>query len=93
MIDYLDKPPQRYDPTCSRRTADRAKNGRGRQGEHGKFDEMYLYMFEGAQLMQQAMAEHKALTEALRKAETRLQKWPKFTGCCAAISGIGRNAC
>ena len=63
MIDYLDKPPQRYDLTA-------ARNERGvievpaPNGKWVKYEDMDLYMFEGAQLALTLVAENQRLREA-----------------------------
>lgn len=54
MIDYLDKPPQRYDHVFQKNSGSR-EMVEDPQGEYVKFDDMDLYMFEGAQLMAQAV--------------------------------------
>ena len=61
-IDYLDKPPQRYTVDFSYGRYYFEPNA---TGDWVKFADMDAYMFEGAQLMQQAMAKNQKLRDAL----------------------------
>lgn len=70
-MDYLDKPPQRYDHVFQKNSGSR-EMVEDDKGEYVKFDDMDLYMFEGAQLMQQALAEHKAIAAELETERMRL---------------------
>lgn len=65
MIDYLDKPPQRYKHTFQKASGSR-EMVEHTEGKWVRFDDMDLYMFEGGQLMQQAATELDRLRAALR---------------------------
>lgn len=61
MIDYLDKPPQRWHQLGANGAfVERA------DGEWVKFEDMDLYMFEGGQLALTIVAENQRLREALK---------------------------
>ena len=64
MIDYLDKPPQRYDHVFQKNSGSR-EMVEDPQGEYVKYDDMDLYMFEGSEFM-------KLLAERVKFAETLL---------------------
>jgi len=65
IIDYLNKPPQRYDHVFQKNSGSR-EMVEDPKGEYVRFDDMDLYMFEGAQLMQEALAKLKRYEAALR---------------------------
>lgn len=73
IIDYLDKPPQRYDLVA-------ARNERGvieltePNGKWVKFADMDLYMFEGSQLMMQSLRENQALRGEVGRLQAELKE-------------------
>ncbi len=71
-MDYLAKPPQRYDHVFQKNSGSR-EMVEDPQGEYVKFDDMDLYMFEGAELMKQAMARIAALTKLVLEADPWVQ--------------------
>ncbi len=66
MIDYLDKPPQRYKHEFQKACGSR-EMVEDAEGEWVKFQDMDLYMFEGAQFILEAMPRIRKLEAALRK--------------------------
>jgi hypothetical protein len=64
VIDYLNKPPQRYDIGLEGDICGAVLDVKEHPtGEWVRFEDMDLYMFEGGQLMQQCLAELKRLRE------------------------------
>lgn len=74
MIDYLDKPPQRYAHVFQRNSGSR-EMVEASEGEWVKFEDMDLYMFEGGQLMQRMLDDNKLLREALETAVSAMEQW------------------
>jgi hypothetical protein len=66
VSDYLDKPPQRYKHEFQKYSGSR-EMVEDADGEWVKFEDMDLYMFEGGQLMTQALARLKVYEDALTK--------------------------
>lgn len=65
MIDYLDKPPQRYAHVFQKASGSR-EMVEDADGDWVKFEDMDLYMFEGGQLALTIVAENTRLREALK---------------------------
>jgi hypothetical protein len=68
VIDYLDKPPQRYEHVSGAMVESAT-------GAWVKFEDMNLYMFEGGQLMQQLAAENDQLRRAARPVVRIMRTW------------------
>jgi hypothetical protein len=65
MIDYLDKPPQRYAHVFQKASGSR-EMVEDADGDWVKYEDMDLYMFEGGQLALTLVAENQRLREALK---------------------------
>lgn len=67
MIDYLDKPPQRYNIGLEGDICGAVLDVKEHPtGEWVRFEDMDLYMFEGGQLALTVVAENQRLREALK---------------------------
>lgn len=79
VIDYLDKPPQRYAHVFQKASGSR-EMVEDPEGDWVKFEDMDLYMFEGAQLMNLSIERHEKLRDGIRALQVR---------CC----GTGKDVC
>jgi hypothetical protein len=71
MIDYLDKPPQRYkhEFQCNSGSREMVEDA---EGEWVKYQDMDLYMFEGAQGMLELLKRVKEMQAALQAVKQRM---------------------